>query len=243
MALIKCPECGREFSDLSRYCPKCGLPIEQARLRQEEMPTTPRPTSAPQQAYRENTSMTTPPFNSAYRGQTSPYYVSDSQNKAQKRKTAIIITSIACGVLLLIGVLFFFFKGGFSNDSPNASIAATDTLERRSSYPFSGYISEYKGRYDIKGTLYRQKDGTISGRYYYLTTMRKYGDKPSTYISFDGYIGASGDVNMTATAHRGNKETWKGKLTEDNYGNFSFTGTMYGHNDPYRVFDVWFANE
>ena len=28
MALIKCPECGKEFSDKAPACPNCGYPIE-----------------------------------------------------------------------------------------------------------------------------------------------------------------------------------------------------------------------
>ena len=29
MALIKCPECGKEISDKASNCPNCGCPIEQ----------------------------------------------------------------------------------------------------------------------------------------------------------------------------------------------------------------------
>lgn len=29
MALIKCPECGREISDKAISCPGCGCPVEQ----------------------------------------------------------------------------------------------------------------------------------------------------------------------------------------------------------------------
>ncbi len=28
MALIKCPECGKEISDRAARCPKCGIPME-----------------------------------------------------------------------------------------------------------------------------------------------------------------------------------------------------------------------
>lgn len=34
MALIKCPECGREVSDMAASCPNCGCPIEKP----EEIP-------------------------------------------------------------------------------------------------------------------------------------------------------------------------------------------------------------
>lgn len=29
MALIKCPECGKEISDKAGKCPHCGYPIEE----------------------------------------------------------------------------------------------------------------------------------------------------------------------------------------------------------------------
>lgn len=32
MALIQCPECGREVSDKAQSCPQCGYPIENANL-------------------------------------------------------------------------------------------------------------------------------------------------------------------------------------------------------------------
>lgn len=28
MAIIKCPECGKEVSDKARVCPYCGIPID-----------------------------------------------------------------------------------------------------------------------------------------------------------------------------------------------------------------------
>jgi DNA-directed RNA polymerase subunit RPC12/RpoP len=39
MALIKCPECGKEISDKAGKCPHCGYPIEEylARERQKEL--------------------------------------------------------------------------------------------------------------------------------------------------------------------------------------------------------------
>ncbi|TAJ10370.1 MAG: hypothetical protein EPO61_02735 [Nitrospirae bacterium] len=32
MALIKCPECGKEISSLARACPSCAYPIPQASM-------------------------------------------------------------------------------------------------------------------------------------------------------------------------------------------------------------------
>jgi len=34
MALIKCPECGKEISDSAKQCPNCGFPLEEKRHRE-----------------------------------------------------------------------------------------------------------------------------------------------------------------------------------------------------------------
>lgn len=36
MALIKCPECGKEISDKAGQCPHCGYPIEQVTIPENE---------------------------------------------------------------------------------------------------------------------------------------------------------------------------------------------------------------
>ena len=44
MALIKCPECGKEFSDKAQACPNCGCPTSEAKnreLKQEEIKEDP----------------------------------------------------------------------------------------------------------------------------------------------------------------------------------------------------------
>lgn len=37
MSLIKCPECGKEISDKSKYCIHCGYPISKIELNKEEI--------------------------------------------------------------------------------------------------------------------------------------------------------------------------------------------------------------
>ena len=36
MALIKCPECGKEISDKAASCPNCGFPISETKAPQKE---------------------------------------------------------------------------------------------------------------------------------------------------------------------------------------------------------------
>ena len=48
MALIKCPECGRQFSDYSPNCPKCGMPTNIIKQRIGAPLSKPVPQQAPQ---------------------------------------------------------------------------------------------------------------------------------------------------------------------------------------------------
>ena len=34
MALIKCPECGKEISDKSKHCIHCGYPLDELKINQ-----------------------------------------------------------------------------------------------------------------------------------------------------------------------------------------------------------------
>ncbi|MCD7958942.1 MAG: zinc ribbon domain-containing protein [Ruminococcus sp.] len=40
MAMIKCPECGREISDRAASCPNCGVPIASGKKVKIKMPKT-----------------------------------------------------------------------------------------------------------------------------------------------------------------------------------------------------------
>ena len=40
MALIKCPECGREIEDTLKYCPQCGYPISKGKIEKERIVAT-----------------------------------------------------------------------------------------------------------------------------------------------------------------------------------------------------------
>ena len=43
MALISCPECQRQISDLARFCPGCGCPIAEGTMRQAPPPVQAQP--------------------------------------------------------------------------------------------------------------------------------------------------------------------------------------------------------
>lgn len=43
MALIKCPECGKEFSDKAQACPNCGCPTNEIKREPKELPPEKQP--------------------------------------------------------------------------------------------------------------------------------------------------------------------------------------------------------
>lgn len=107
----------------------------------------------------------------------------------------------------------------------------------------NGQIEDADGNsYEIRGLLEIYEYGQVRGYYYYESTMRKYGDKPSTYIKFTGIANVSDkannayDIVMTAKYYKNpSVEKWKGILyigSEES----SFDGTMTGKaGDKYQV--------
>ncbi len=110
-------------------------------------------------------------------------------------------------------------------------------------FNFEGSIN---GTMQIVGNLYTQ-GGRVYGRYCYLSTLKKYGDKPSTYITFNGTISDTGYLDLTATYHDVDlTEDWRGYLRYeegmDGIYAYIFEGTMSG-GDRTTTFDVSFYAE
>ena len=38
MAIIKCPECGKEISNMAKNCPNCGCPIKMEEIKNLNLP-------------------------------------------------------------------------------------------------------------------------------------------------------------------------------------------------------------
>lgn len=80
MALITCPECGKEISDKATTCPNCGMPL--VAETSEEAPTT---------VSKENIPVTPPSGNS-------------KKNKPQNKNTKLSIASL---IFTVLGALSF----------------------------------------------------------------------------------------------------------------------------------------
>lgn len=81
------------------------------------------------------------------------------------------------------------------------------------------YEGQIDDKYDIIVNLDVNYDtGKVTGKYYYKSTIKKYGKKPSSYLYMSGtyssdQTGQAGKIQLRVTDHKGNYvETWNGML-------------------------------
>lgn len=122
MALIKCPDCGREVSDLAPACLGCGRPIAGTTLQ----PASPRPPPPPPQPV-PSTSTTAPPaaLTGVLRSNLADHQTVESPRKSAGFPTGFVLL----GLLLLIAVIaaILLLTSGRSGppQAANSSTAAT----------------------------------------------------------------------------------------------------------------------
>ncbi|MBQ0046314.1 MAG: zinc ribbon domain-containing protein [Prevotellaceae bacterium] len=114
MALIKCPECGKEVSEKASSCPHCGYPLaayvenlKKGAINPEEIPAAPSTPST-------SSTQSTP--------STSSTKSTPSVDPAKKKKsgaTAAVITLVIL-ILASAAVWFLFFRGGSDEDERTA---------------------------------------------------------------------------------------------------------------------------
>ena len=98
MAMINCPECGKEIDELIEICPECGYPVKKERLKEER-----------KQQHIEKVN--------AYRNKQERERSERERAKEEERKTieyrlgkiqtGLVLCSIICGIIAGI----FFYKG------------------------------------------------------------------------------------------------------------------------------------
>src|SRR4051812_27277887 len=111
MALVKCPDCGREVSDLAPACPTCGRPMAAS-----GGPSTAPPPPAPAGVLRSNVGTV-------------------EAVQAQRRRPNVLVPALILGTLLLLmlGVvaLFASFRAGpqptAARAQPTAVLLSTST--------------------------------------------------------------------------------------------------------------------
>ncbi len=124
MALIKCPECGKDISDKAIRCPHCGLPLNEIHS-----------------VTQEGTN------NDAGRNAN----LSQSQ-KEKKRMPAWLLALIIVGFLLLIGGIVFLCFKGKSDDSISKQDIPLPNITEQGVEPFLLGASMYN--IPVKGSFY-----------------------------------------------------------------------------------------
>lgn len=140
MALIKCPECGKEVSDKATKCPNCGMPFDEITLPQNEH------------------------INDNQEDEESIALSSQPQIE-EKRMSAWKALLIIVGSLILIGGIVWLFAGkSTKNDAIQFDTTAEDTIIENTDMPEDDVISEINGVSIVEYIKYTTKQGNT---YYY----------------------------------------------------------------------------
>ena len=101
MALIKCPECGKEISDQAENCPNCGYPIKNQST------------------------------NNVNNNQQNSNKLNNSQKTivALNKKTKYIIAGAVCCLVILIGALFYMKTNITLSDEERAVVLSINELQ------------------------------------------------------------------------------------------------------------------
>lgn len=115
MALIKCPDCGKMFSEYAEHCPVCGCPVEYAKAEKEDFASS--------------------PYEEAESNCVKPQEPTDSSvTTSKQKKRSVIFAAIAIIILLVIVVGIVTNKGtkdegGGNNVSTTEQITASSALK------------------------------------------------------------------------------------------------------------------
>lgn len=95
----------------------------------------------------------------------------------------------------------------------------------------SGYISD---EYPVTGTITVRPDGHVSGKYAYLTTLSKAGDKPSSWIKISGRTTDGHRLRLSHVCP--NAEPWPDidATIEESYGGIELNG-HWTHNGYWTI--------
>ncbi len=87
-----------------------------------------------------------------------------------------------------------------------------------------------KGKYPIGMKIKVADDGSVSGKYWYDITIRKYGDKPQNYFRIDGFLDTDGSGQLYCYEYGKPDvfETWDIDFSSDGYMNGSLTNMNTG---------------
>ncbi|SHK59867.1 zinc ribbon domain-containing protein [Hespellia stercorisuis] len=145
MALIKCEECGKEYSNKAPACPNCGCPTPDFKetvteAPQEAVPVPPEaapvPPVAPTPAY-------TP---------SAPFTVASEPKKGKSSSKIAVVIAVICGIVVLCGIGFIALSGDSTSSSSKSSEASGVKTAEKMEYVdnidvVASNPKDYKGKY------------------------------------------------------------------------------------------------
>lgn len=149
MALIKCPECGKEVSDKAVRCPHCGMPLNEIH-------------SVTQESTNNDAGRNTE--------------LSQSQKEKKRIHKWLLVIFIVGSLLLIGGIVFLFFNGKSTDNSSTQDNDTTGnvTISEINGVPIDKFIKystkygkTYYYRDDTWCTLYDESGDTVYEMYNY----------------------------------------------------------------------------
>lgn len=212
MAMIKCPECGKEISEYAEKCPNCGYPIKELGNQANDIQD-----SFENQSYRTNYNINRKPLNNGL--------------KRNKRKSGYIMYAVI--VLASFSIVSSIISGNDEDTYPSSTSSGQSVSESE---------SEIVSQNSIEMDLTAENDTFNTGEYLFITNedLDKYcvnldGIKVYTVITVDdvknnkiqstlsdGYMMSSFDVGDNFSKYESNIER------DDTV---AILGTVVGNND------------
>ena len=142
MALIKCPECGKIFSDRAAHCPQCGLPTSDAlemitNATEAQPEAVPQPAAEPVAAPAAQSAQPTAPPAIERSAVTPPYAAMPEvsrERSVQPKKQRNLLTYILIVAVIVLAIvciaLVFTTSGIFNSDTEEVedTVATMQTL-------------------------------------------------------------------------------------------------------------------
>lgn len=151
--------------------------------------------------------------------------ITDAKKNNDKSGRLIMVLTIVFVVLALCGIGGYVFytmndKGGYGEDESFEPVdtIACDRVAYEEGYetPIGNKFVRLTGKVNDKYEVVLElevRGNDLTGRYYYMSSYRKYGDVPTTYITLNGTMDKYPHFRLIGTFYNSNQtEIWEGSL-------------------------------
>lgn len=222
MSTLKCPQCGSPNVvqvDVNRYeCPYCGktFNMQEGMVAQQETFSS---TPAPKKSSSKTTTIIIVMLLLAILAGGGWYAYQKYQKKHNVSDEVGVVDTI---VVDTVGEDVSIPSRMYEEEEEMEAVEAA-----RTNYQFTGLVND---KYEVVTNL-RIKGNGVRGRYYYMSTYRKQGDVPSTYITLEGNIDEYRHVHLVGSFYNSDQvEIWDGYLKGNENEGYVFDAECVNDN-------------